>query len=81
MRSTVVNDRVRIDAKGQVAELVASPRTDAELVDEIYLSTLARRPSDAEAQVARAAIAKNRAGGAENLLWALINSPEFLVIQ
>ena len=37
MRSTVVNDRVRIDAKGQVAELVASPRTDAELVDEIYL--------------------------------------------
>lgn len=81
MRSTVVNDRVRIDAKGQVAELVASPRTDAELVDEIYLSTLARRPSDAEAQVARAAIGKNRAGGAENLLWALINSPEFLVIQ
>ena len=81
MRSTVVNDRVRIDAKGQVAELVASPRTDAELVDEIYLSTLARRPGDAEAQVARAAIAKNRAGGAENLLWALINSPEFLVIQ
>ena len=81
MRSTVVNDRVRVDAKGQVAELVASSRTDAELVDEIYLSTLARRPSDAEVQVARAAIAKNRAGGAGNLLWALINSPEFLVIQ
>jgi hypothetical protein len=81
MRSTVVNDRVRIDAKGQVAELVASPRTDAELVDEIYLSTLARRPSEAEGQVARAAIGQNRAAGAENLLWALINSPEFLVIQ
>jgi hypothetical protein len=81
MRSTVVNDRVRIDAKGQVAELAASARTDAELVDEIYLSTLARRPSEAEAQVARAAIGKNRAGGTENLLWALINSPEFLVIQ
>lgn len=81
MRSTVVNDRVRIDAKGQVAELVSSARTDAELVDEIYLSTLARRPSGAEAQVALEAIRKNRAGGAENLLWALINSPEFLVIQ
>ena len=81
MRSTVVNDRVRIDAKGQVAELVASPRTDAQLVDEIYLSTLARRPSEGEAQVARAAIATNRSAGAENLLWALINSPEFLVIQ
>jgi hypothetical protein len=81
MRSTVVNDRVRIDAKGQVAELVASARTDAELVDEIYLSTLARRPSVAEAQVAREAIQKHRASGTENLLWALINSPEFLVIQ
>ena len=81
MRSTVVNDRVRIDAKGQVAELVASPRTDAQLVDEIYLSTLARRPSEGEAQVARAAIATSRSAGAENLLWALINSPEFLVIQ
>jgi hypothetical protein len=81
MRSTVVNDRVRIDAKGQVAELVASPRTDAELVDEIYLSTLSRGPSLAEAQVALEAVRKNRSGGAENLLWALINSPEFLVIQ
>ena len=81
MRSTVVNDRVRIGAKGQVAELVASARTDAELVDEIYLSTLARRPAEAEAQIAVEAIRKNRAAGAENLLWALINSPEFLVIQ
>jgi hypothetical protein len=81
MRSTVVNDRVRIDAEGLVAELVNSARTDAELVDEIYLSTLARRPSGAEAQVVLDAIRKNRAGGAENLLWALINSPEFLVIQ
>ncbi len=81
MRSTVVNDRVRIDAKGQVAELVASARTDAELVDEIYLSTLARRPSNAEAQVARNAIQRHRASGTENLLWALLNSPEFLVIQ
>jgi len=81
MRSTVVNDRVRIDAKGLVAELVNSARTDAELVDEIYLSTLARRPSREEAQVVLDAIRNNRAGGAENLLWALINSPEFLVIQ
>lgn len=81
MRSTVVNDRVRIDAKGQVAELVASPRTDLELVDEIYLSTLARRPGRAEAQIALEAIQENRARGTENLLWALINSPEFLVIQ
>jgi hypothetical protein len=81
MQSTVVNDRVRVDAKGRIADLVASSRTDADLVDEIYLATLARRPSEAEAQVARQAIQGNRASGAENLLWALLNSPEFLVVQ
>jgi hypothetical protein len=81
MQSTVVNDRVRVDAKGRIADLVASPRSDAELVDEIYLSTVARRPSEAESQIARQAIQANRAAGAENLLWALLNSPEFLVVQ
>ena len=81
MQSTVVNNRVRIDAKGRLAELVGSARTDGELVDEIYLTTLARRPSGHEAQVALQAVQVDRASGAENLLWALLNSPEFLVIQ
>ena len=43
--------------------------------------TLARRPRQAEADVAQQAIRVNRAAGTENLLWALLNSPEFLVIQ
>jgi hypothetical protein len=81
MQSTVVNDRVRVEANGLIAELVASPRSDAELVEEIYLTTVARRPSQAEANVALPAIRTNRTTGAENLLWALLNSPEFLVIQ
>lgn len=81
MQSTVVNDRVRVDAKGQIAELVASSLRDAELVEELYLMTLARRPSEAENTVALQAIRADRAKGAENLLWALLNSPEFLVIQ
>jgi hypothetical protein len=80
-QSTEVNDRVRVDAKGHAAELVASMLGAPELVDEIYLTTLARRPSETEAQVALQAIRSNRANGVENLFWALLNSPEFLVIQ
>jgi len=77
----VVNDRVRVDAKGRIGELVASSLSDAELVEELYLTTLARRPRDAEADVALQAIRTDRKAGTENLLWALLNSPEFLVIQ
>jgi len=79
MKSSVVNDRVLASAKGRVQELVASTRTNDEIIDELYLSTMARRPAGAEADVARRALAKDRAQGAENLQWALLNSPEFLV--
>jgi len=79
MKSTVVNDRVAMSAKGRVAELVESPRTNDEIIDELYLSTMARTPSAPELEVARRALTKDRAHGTEDLLWALLNSPEFLV--
>lgn len=79
MKSTVVNDRVLASAKGRVADLVSSSRTDDEIVDELYLATGARLPSTAERAVARRTLAGDRTRGTEDLLWALLNSPEFLV--
>jgi hypothetical protein len=79
MRSTVVNDRVLASARGKVQALVESSRSTDEIVDELYLSTMARRPTPAEADVARRALGEDRARGVENLQWALLNSPEFLV--
>jgi hypothetical protein len=79
MKSTVLNDRVLASAKGRVADLVASSRTSDEIIDELYLSATARPPSPAEADVARRALAADRTRGTEDLLWALVNSPEFLV--
>ena len=79
MKSTVVNDRVAVAARGRVADLVESARTSDEIVDELYLSAMARMPSAAERAVARRALAVDRAHGTEDLLWALLNSPEFLV--
>lgn len=79
MKSNVVNDRVLASAKGRVAELVGSTRTDDEIIDELYMSTSARTPVAAERAVARRTLGANRTRGTEDLLWALLNSPEFLV--
>ena len=79
MKSTVVNDRVLASAQGTVAALVNSTRTDDEIIDELYMSTSARTPSPAERAVARRTLAGNRSRGTEDMLWALVNSPEFLV--
>ena len=79
MKSTVLNDRVTVAARGRVAELVESARTGDEIIDELYLSAMARTPSAPERDVARRTLAVDRARGTEDLLWALLNSPEFLV--
>lgn len=78
MRSTVVSSRVLASTKGRIFALVSSDRTTAQVIDEIFLATLARRPTAAEAEVARLAVEKDRTSGAENLQWALLNTPEFL---
>jgi hypothetical protein len=39
---------------------------------------VSRKPSEAELAVGMKALAPDRKRGAENLQWALINSPEFI---
>jgi hypothetical protein len=79
MRSSVVNDRVQTAASGRAAELVASTATPSEIVDELFLATLARAPRPDEARAAVTAVQADRQRGTENLLWALLNTAEFLV--
>lgn len=79
MQSTVVNDRVLAAKDSRVERLLATYKNDdARVVEEMFLSTLARLPSPAESQVAREALARNRVDGAQNLQWALINQVEFV---
>jgi hypothetical protein len=64
----------------------APPRkswTAAELADRLYAHLLARRPSAPERKTAVAVLggAKVTADGAEDLLWALLMSPEFQYIH
>lgn len=79
MRSTVVNERVSAQAGGRVKQLLDAGLSDEVLVDELFMHTLARRPLKTEAGVALEALRSDRATGAENIQWALLNSPEFLV--
>lgn len=77
MQSPVVSDRVKAQGDSRVQRLLDSYDDDGRVVDEIFLATLARPPSDGERQVAVTELAGDRTRGAENLQWALINNVEF----
>src|SRR5262245_11126562 len=67
--------------RGRAARLAASKKTPGELVDELYLLTYSRFPSARERQGAVKAFAEEgarRREVIEDLLWALINTPEFV---
>jgi len=61
-------------------ELFASGRKPEEIVDELYLTILSRRPTEEELKTVAeyAQSAPSRAQAAIDLAWALINSTEFL---
>ncbi len=66
---------------GRVARLLAGDLTDARIVDELYLAAYARLPDDEERALALAQFAlpeATRQTAAEDILWALVNSAEFV---
>ncbi len=69
------------DAKGRVAALAKSKLTNEELADEMFLATLSRLPTaDQKASAAEAIkTAKNRTEGITDVLWALVNTREFIL--
>ncbi|RLT10109.1 MAG: DUF1553 domain-containing protein [Planctomycetota bacterium] len=77
------------DAKGRIATLLAFKSADGkakpheEIVRELYLAALCRQPSDAELAASHKFL--EQAGSPkecyEDLLWALINSKQFLFVR
>jgi hypothetical protein len=67
---------------GRVATLAASKMTDREAVEEMFLLTLSRRPTAAEAEKVLGFLAKgeqrSRRQRFEDVMHALLNHPEFL---
>lgn len=70
------------DPAGRVAALARSERSDAEVIEELFLLTLGRRPTAAEGRklldFLAAATGRTRQQKYEDVLHALVNHPEFL---
>ena len=69
------------DDDGRVEKLAASERTNREIVEELYLVAYSRLQTAEEYQATIAILDEagdKRRKGVEDLLWALINTPEFI---
>ena len=74
-----VSDAI-IHPEGRVAKLVAAKADDKTIVGDVYLAVICRPPTEAELKqgVAYLAGVGNRSEAAQDLMWALVNSPAFL---
>ena len=71
------------DKSGRIQTLLASGKSDEEIISELYLLTLCRNPKPTELSKAREFLdsSPSRQAFHEDLLWSLINSKGFLFIQ
>ena len=79
MNNSGINARIG-SKDGRIAKLIESRRSNPQVVEELYLAAFARYPTGSEAKERASALdkAKDRKQAAEDLLWALVNSKEFL---
>lgn len=65
----------------RLGALLKARRTDAAILDELYLASLCRPPTEREraALLARIARAPDRRAALEDVLWGLLNAKEFLL--
>ena len=79
MSSPLVTERVSAEGSTRIANLLRSGKSDDEIIEELFLSSLTRFPTDEEVEVAKRVIADDREIGYSDIQWALLNSAEFLV--
>jgi hypothetical protein len=76
----LTNTMIR-DPDNRVGKLLSAGKTDAEILEELYLAALCRKPTEVESKklLALLAEAKDRRAAWEDVLWAVVNSKEFLL--
>lgn len=80
MNSTALQAKLS-KPEGRVKHLVESKLSEEEIVTELYIGALCRTPSRDELDAASAMFTKpkmTRQTATEDVLWALLNSPEFV---
>ncbi|WP_253159765.1 DUF1549 and DUF1553 domain-containing protein [Stieleria tagensis] len=81
MNSRDIDRRIRSDSS-RAARLSAAEIPATEIVDELYLATFSRQPSIEERRYAASLIEKSgddRRNVIEDIMWAMLNSPEFIL--
>lgn len=80
MNSRVLDGRIRDDG-GRAVRLADSDMDSEEIADELYLSVFSRFPSDLERKYVLGLLkgVENRRSVVEDLMWAMVNSPEFTI--
>jgi hypothetical protein len=78
MNSPAVTNRVRPNV-GLVQQLMKSGKSDVEITEELFMTTISRKPTTEEVEVAMRILKANRTQGTVDILWALLNTPEFLL--
>ena len=81
MNSALVQAYTSAQGKTLLADLLAKGQTDEQIVAALYERVLARKPTDEEQATCRRYIQKvgDRKEALEDVLWALVNSTEFLI--
>ncbi|WP_442505338.1 DUF1549 domain-containing protein [Novipirellula sp. SH528] len=82
MNSQQLDKRVRSDS-GRAARLAENQKSPEQIVDELYLATFTRYPTADERDYAIELITKaaDRRGVIEDLMWAMLNAPEFSILN
>ena len=72
-------ERKVADPRGRVARLVAAGMTEEQMVEELCLAALGRPPGEKERRAAKNLFAASPPReAAQDFLWALLNSHDFL---
>ncbi len=83
MNGRMTNEATSPEASRLLRAVLDSPfLNDSEQVETLYMAILSRRPTADETSAIEQFLAKSsRADGMSNLVWALINSPEFVLCR
>lgn len=82
MNSPALNRKLALDS-ARPSKLATSKESNDKIVEELYLLAYSRFPSDKERAAALASLPAqgNRRGAVEDLFWALLNTPEFFIVD
>ncbi len=76
-----VLNRMLAEPDNRLGQLLAAGRSDSEILEELYLAALCRRPSAGERKAALSLIRRGgeRRAALEDVLWGVVNAKEFLL--